>query len=80
MTTQCVNLPQPDILIFRLLKKSLIRYIEDISINVEPNPKDKIRYVIYYKNLRLYLDLENELVRIWRIIQFGLLQPLFKWC
>ena len=36
-----------------------------------PNVNDKIKYVLHYENLRLYLELGMELVKIHRILQFS---------
>ena len=36
-----------------------------------PNVNDKIKYVLHYENLRLYLKLGMELVKIHRILQFS---------
>ena len=35
-----------------------------------PNLKDKVKYVVHYKNLRYYLSLEMKLVKIHRILGF----------
>ena len=35
-----------------------------------PNLRDKVRYVIYYKNLQYYLSLGIKLVKIHRILKF----------
>ena len=35
------------------------------------NLNDKIKYVLHYENLRLYLELGTELVKIHRILQFS---------
>ena len=36
-----------------------------------PNLNDKIKYVLHYENLRLYLELGMELFKIHRILQFS---------
>ena len=35
-----------------------------------PNLKDKVKYVVHYKNLRYYLSLGIKLVKIHRILSF----------
>ena len=44
--------------------------ISSSTENLAPNLNDKIKYVLHYKNLRLYLELGMKLVKINRILQF----------
>ena len=36
-----------------------------------PNLNDKVKYVLHYENVRLYLELGMELVKVHRILQFS---------
>ena len=50
--------------------KSLINK-HSLTEKLAPNLNDKIRYVLHYENLRLYLELGLKLVKIHRILQFS---------
>ena len=42
-----------------------------LTEELAPNLNDEIKYVLQYENLRLYLELGLELVKIYRILQFS---------
>lgn len=50
----------------------MLNNIHTLQVNIEltPNLKDKKHYVIYYRNLELYLQLGLQLTKIHKIIKF----------